>query len=95
VLKVTVPTQRIRLDAIPREEVGNGTSSATLATTITLDNDYTAVKSLSITPAGSTSARIAVYDNIVMGDPSSFDVYIFDASDTQVACDFYYNFKGV
>ena len=95
VLKVTVPTQRIRLDAIPREEVGSGTSSATLATTITLDNAYTAVKSLSITPAGSTNARIAVYDNVTMGAPSSFDVYIFDAADTQVACDFYYNFKGV
>lgn len=95
VLKVTLPTQRIRLDAIPRREVGSGTSSATLATTITLDNVYAAVKTISITPAGSTNARIAVYDNIVLGSPSSFDVYVFDAADTQVACGFYYQFEGV
>lgn len=95
VLKVMVPTQRIRLDAIPLEEVGSGTSSATLATTITLDNVFTAVKSISITATGAAVARIAVYDNIVLGSPSSFDVYIFDAAGAQVASGFYYSFKGV
>lgn len=93
-LLVTVPTQNIRLDAVPREEVGSGTSSASAATTVTLANVYVATKKLTITPKG-TAARIAVFDNIVLGDPTTFDVYIFDAAGTQVACDFLYQFQGV
>lgn len=93
-LLVTVPTQNIRLDAVPREEVGSGTSSASAATTVTLANVYVATKKLTITPKG-TAARIAVFDSIVLGDPTTFDVYVFDAAGTQVACDFLYQFQGV
>lgn len=93
-LQVVVPAQNIRLDAIPREEVGTGTSSATLATTITLGNEYVAVKKITITPEGAT-ARMAVFDNIVLGSPSTFDVYVFDAAGAQIASDFYYAFQGV
>ncbi|WP_448508792.1 phage tail protein [Immundisolibacter sp.] len=93
-LKVTAPTQRIRLDAIPREETGFGTSSSTAATTIMLDNDYVSVKKITVTPVGSTPL-IGIVDNITMGDPSSFDVYIFDDDGAQVASDFYYSFQGI
>lgn len=43
-MRVTVPTQSVRIDAVPREEVGTGTSSASAATTVALANDYVAVK---------------------------------------------------
>lgn len=93
-LKVTVPTQNIRLDAIPREEVGTGTSSASGPVTITLENDYVAVKKLTITPEG-TTARSATYDNVVVGNPTTFDVYVFNDSGVKIASTFRYEFQGV
>ena len=65
-MRVTVPTQTIRLDAVPREEVGNGTSSASDPVTVVLENQYIAVKKLTITPQG-TTARSATFDNVVVG----------------------------
>lgn len=93
-LLVTVPGQSIRLDAIPREEVGTGTSSAAGPMTITLENDYVAVKKLTITPEGAT-ARSATYDNIVVGSPTTFDVYIFNDSGVKIASPFRFEFQGV
>lgn len=93
-LKVTVPTQSIRVDAVPREEVGTGTSSAAGATTITLSNEYVAVKKITITPEG-TTARSATYDNIVLGSPTTFDVYVFDDTGVKIASPFRYQFQGV
>lgn len=92
---VTVPGQVIRLDAIPRTEVGTGVSSATGPVTIALENDYVAVKDVTVTPYGST-ARSGVVDNIVLGPGgSAFDVYVFDSSGTKIASDFSYKFNGV
>lgn len=65
-LLVTIPTQSIRVDAVPREEVGSGTSSASGPVTITLANDYVAVKKLTITPQGDT-ARSSTFDNMIIG----------------------------
>lgn len=65
-LKVSVPTQNIRLDAVPREELGSGTSSASGPMTITLANDYVAVKKLTVTPQGDT-ARSSTFDNVIIG----------------------------
>jgi hypothetical protein len=93
-LRVTAPTQNIRLDAVPREEIGSGTSSAAGALTITLDNEYVAVKRLTITPEG-TTARSSTYDNIVLGSPSTFDVYIFNDAGTKIASAFRWVFQGV
>jgi hypothetical protein len=93
-LLVTVPTQNIRLDAIPREEVGSGTSSAAGPVTVTLENDYVAVKKLTITPQG-TTARIAVYDNIVVGNPTTFQVYVFNDAGVKIASNFLFEFQGV
>lgn len=91
---VTVPDQSIRLDAIPREEVGSGTSSASGPVTVVLENSYVAVKKLTISPQGST-ARSATFDNIVMGSPTTFDVYVFNDSGTKIASAFQYQFQGV
>ncbi len=93
-MKATIPTQNIRIDAIPREEVGSGTSSASGPMTITLANEYVAVKKLTITPQGAT-ARSATYDNIVVGPVTSFDVYVFDQSGAKMASPFVYDFQGV
>ncbi|PUB82371.1 MAG: hypothetical protein DBP02_15065 [gamma proteobacterium symbiont of Ctena orbiculata] len=84
----------IRVDAVPREENGSGTSSAVSPTTITLANEYSAVQSISITPVGS-SALSPTVDNIVVGNPTTFDVYIFDDTGAQVANDFIWRFGGV
>ncbi|WP_213036239.1 hypothetical protein [Candidatus Nitrotoga fabula] len=93
-LKVTVPTQKIRLDAIPRDEVGAGSSSALGPVTITLENQYVAVKRLTVTPEG-TTARMAVVDNIVLATPTTFDVYVFDAAGNLIASDFRWLWQGV
>lgn len=90
----TIPAMRVRVDAVPREENGASTSSATLATTITCANEYAAAQSILITPLG-TTALSAVVDNIVVGNPTTFDVYIFNVSGTQVANDFIWHFGGV
>lgn len=93
-MMVAVPTQNIRLDAIPRSETGSGTSSAAGPVTVTLANDYIAVKKLTVTALG-TTARMAVADNIVTGDPTTFDVYVFNDAGTKIASSFRYEFQGV
>jgi hypothetical protein len=96
-LKVTMPTQNIRVDAVPREEVGTGTSSASGPVTITLANQYVAVKKITITPQG-TTARSATYDNIIIGGgagATTFDVYVFDQSGARIASPFRYEWQGV
>ena len=89
-----LPTVNIRIDAIPREENGSTVSVASGPKTITLANAYTAVQNISIVPIGTTSLTFAV-DNIVVGATTSFDVYIFNGSNAQVANAFNWNFKGV
>lgn len=92
---VTIPEQSIRLDAVPREEVGTGTSSASGPITVTLSNVYVAVKKLTITPQG-TTARSATYDNIVLGPSSTtFDVYVFNDAGSKIASDFRFEWQGV
>ena len=92
---VTIPVQNIRLDAVPREEAGEGTSSSSGPVTITLENVYVAVKKLTITPEG-TTARSATYDNIILGSGSTtFDVYVFNDSGIKIASNFRYQFQGV
>jgi hypothetical protein len=93
---VRAPAQNIRLDAIPRSETGSGSSSASTYTRITLENDYVACKKLTVTALGN-SARMAVADNIVVGDPTTFDVYVFDndGADAKIVSDFRYEWQGV
>lgn len=92
--RVSVPTQNIRLDAVPREEVGYSTSSAAGPITITLANPYVAVKRITISPEG-TTARTATYDAIVLGGTTTFNVYIFDAAGVKIASPFRWVFQGV
>ncbi len=84
----------LRLDVFAREETGIVTTSASGATTVTLDNAYFAAKNIQLAPSG-TAPRSAVYDNIVTGDPTHFDVYLFDASNNQIAGQVSWQFQGV
>lgn len=67
-MRVTVPTQNIRLNATPREEVGSGTSSATAATTVFLTGDFVQTRKISISVLGTTAAS-HVEDNIGFNAP--------------------------
>ena len=93
-MRVTVPTQNIRLDAIPREEVGTGATTGTSSpATVALSGEYVAVKKLTITPEG-TTARSATYDNINL-TAKTFDVYVFNDAGAPIASNFRYQFQGV
>jgi len=93
VILLTVPTEHVRIDAIPREENFSDTSTSTGAKTITCANVYAAIKDISVNPVGA-AARSGVYDNVVLGNPTTFDVRIFDGSGTQVANAFTATFMG-
>lgn len=94
VMLVTMPGVSTNINAQPRIENGSITTASSGATTITLINEYSAIKTLTLTPTGSTS-RSAVADNIVTGATSSFDVYLFDSSGNQVSGEVYWVFEGV
>lgn len=95
VVYVETPGASVRIDAVPRKEDGESTSLSSGGKTITLANDYAAVKAITITPLG-TASRTATVDAIVTGDPSSFDVYLFNpATGAQVAGGFRWTFEGV
>lgn len=90
---VSVPEFSLRLDATPREEDGAAASLASGGKTITV-GDYAAVKSITVTPLGTAPKTYSV-DNIVVGSPTTFEVYVFDLAGAQIVSDFQYNFKGV
>lgn len=94
VFAVEIPEALIRINATPRTETGQATSVASGPTTITVDQVYAAVKSITITPLG-TAPRTYAVDAIAVGDPTTFDVYLFDVSGNQVATDFRWQFDGV
>lgn len=92
-MHIEIPTQTIRLDAVPREEVVEGTSSSAGATTITLTNSYAKAKRITVQPSG-TTARFGIYDNVDLG-AGTVDVYIFNDSGALIVSDFMLIFQGV
>lgn len=95
IFQVSTPAGSIAVDVIAREEVGSVTTSATLATTITLSRQYSGVRSIVLTPEGTTDTTVT-YDNIVLDVSgfTEFDVYAFDAG-AQAAKTVRWAFKGV
>lgn len=73
-MKVTIPTQSIRIDAVPKEEVATGpvTSNASSAKTVYLANDYVSTKKIGITILGTTAAS-HVEDNVGNAAPNPVD----------------------
>ncbi|MEM1142721.1 MAG: phage tail protein [Pseudomonadota bacterium] len=92
--KLELPSGSIRADVIAVEEVGSDVSLASGGKTVSLSTEYAETRSVVITPEG-TASRTAVVDNIIVGGASSFDVYIFDANNNQVATPFRWTYKGV
>ncbi|MFZ3042054.1 MAG: hypothetical protein WA108_09740, partial [Thiobacillus sp.] len=62
---VTVPGQTIRLDAVPRTEIADFVTSATVPTLIQLENTYSAAKKIVPMLEGAT-ARTASYDRVML-----------------------------
>lgn len=92
---VLLPVAQLRIDAIPRQEEGIARSSAAGPSTVTLAGVYALSKGLpQITVAG-TGFATATVDNIVVGTPTTFDVYVFDDSGTIIERDFGYVWKGI
>lgn len=85
--------QGVRLDVIPRTYTGTGTSSASGATTITLPAPCAKFTEIQIAPIGSTERTWAV-DNLIPGDPSSFDMSIFSGG-SRIVSDFLWTAKVV
>lgn len=89
----TLPT--VRLDVVTREETGTVTTSASGASTVTLNQAYEFANWIGLQPSG-TASRTAVFDNVQVGDPTTFDVYLFDdATGMQVSGDVAWRFQGV
>lgn len=84
----------VKVNVVPLEESGESTSLTSGIKTITLSRPYTFTKEISVTPIGSGVMTTAV-DTIVMGDPSSFGVYVFDKYGQKIATTFRWQFKGV
>lgn len=63
--------------------------------TVALSSDYAATQSITVSPVGNVARAYAV-DNITMGSPSFFEVFLFDpTTGNRVDGDALVNFKGV
>lgn len=86
--------QQVRLAAIPRSFEGDATSSASGPVTITLPQQLAKFTAITVQPLGS-AAMIGVPDNLTLGDPTTFDAYVFDTAGNKVAAAFKWTAKGV
>lgn len=96
IFQTSVPEGYIRADVVASSEEGSSMSLSSSGKKITLSKEYSAARSIIITPEGS-AARSYSIDNIILDDSgfTSFEVYIFNSSGAQVANDFLWAWKGV
>lgn len=94
VVFVSQPFVHIRCDVIPRVENNTVTTDGTGKATVTLGQIYSRAIAINLQPSGN-APRTAVYDNVQLGDPSEFDIWLFDAAGDGIAGDVGYTFKGV
>jgi hypothetical protein len=95
-LQVCVPSVRVEISSTPKTQSGRGYFDGASPTTITLTRALHSVSSIQITPVTSgTSARYGVVDSLVISDPTTFDVYLYDEAAGFVAGDFYWDVKGI
>lgn len=95
-VRIDLADQRYRVDAVTNKESGQAVTAGASGVTITLANAYSKVKLISITVEGGSAAGFTDgIDAVVLGSPSSFDVYIFDKDDNPVSKSFYWTFEGV
>lgn len=92
---VLLPIAQLRIDAIPRQEEGIATSSSSGPCTVTLAGVYALSKGLPQITVGGTGFATATVDNIITGNPTSFDVYVYDDAANLISRDFGYVWKGI
>jgi len=87
----------IRLDVVASAERGIATTGAGGKASVTLDNDYTFVKSIMVAPANdNTGQATAQWDNVsVSGATDSFDIYAWISGTLTTGVDVSWEFKGV
>ena len=95
--RILRPSMNLKISAVPRNEQKEGTTNGTGATTINLDKIYTYVKNISVEIIDDTNTPLThVVDNIVLGDPSYFDLYIYNTNTgAQVAKGYKVHFEGI
>lgn len=88
---------RLRISLKHKKDSGNGTSDASLATTVNFNVSFIDVKSITVTAAYNASYPvIAVYDFVDVPNPTSFDVYCYRAdTGAQIANNFSWKVEGV
>lgn len=91
---VMAPDQHVSLSVVAMEETGTSTALTSGPKTITLSKTYAAVKDINVVPTG-TGALIPMVDNVIVGSPTSFDVYVFDKFGQKIAAPFTWKFRGV
>lgn len=94
---VRAPAGFLRADVRAAEEVGTVNTATTGRTTVTLSKRYAAVRSIVLTPQG-TSSVSATVDNVQLNVAgyTEFDVYLFNtATGARVAAPVGWQFKGV
>lgn len=86
----------IRLDTKLRNDSGNGTANSADVggTVVNFNYAFIDVASIAVTPAA-TSAVIAVYDFVDVGNPTSFKVLLFNTAGARVSGSFSWSARGV
>lgn len=74
--------------------VGTADETDVGGTEVTFNKTFIDIRNILVSPKG-TSAIIAVYDFVDAPNPTSFFVYLFDASGTRVSGDFSWDAEGV
>lgn len=94
---VRITNLNARLDVKTQTDSGRGSSSASVATTVSFNKNFVDVTGITVTPQKSvaTESLSAVVDFADDPNPTDFDVYIFDKDGAQVARDFRWVARGV
>lgn len=87
----------VEIVANATKESGQGLSSASTFSRVTLQKQYAKAVSIVVTPINTSEARFPTVDNVVIGIgvTNSFDVYIHKANGQQSADDYIWTFEGV
>ena len=64
---IETPGVELKINVVPIEESGAGTTSATIGKTINLEREYSALKEVNAQPKLNTDSLMAIVDNIVTG----------------------------
>jgi hypothetical protein len=83
-----------RVDVKKQTDSGSGTSSASVATTVSFNLDFLDIESIQVTANDSSAGYTSVVDFTDSPNPTDFDVYIYDLDGNQVAKDFYWTAEG-